>query len=147
KLRAVYLEGLTADAVPAYRERAALVADMEKKEVPDLLARLDRVRGMRGEGARELERGGRALLDEHKTRLLLLGAPGQPLMAGELAEVRPLDDAGPLAAADPRQADAQTLKARDDALMANALAGGEPVVVIVLGSGHDLAASVRAADP
>jgi hypothetical protein len=29
----------------------------------------------------------------------------------------------------------------------NALAGGEPVVVIVLGAGHDLTESVRAADP
>jgi hypothetical protein len=49
-------------------------------------------------------------------------------------------------AADPWKADAATLKARDDAIVRNALAGGEPVVVIVLGGGHDLAASVRAAD-
>jgi hypothetical protein len=64
-----------------------------------------------------------------------------------LDEVRPLDDAEALATADPRKADAATLKARDDAIVRNALAGGEPVVVVVLGGGHDLAASVRAADP
>jgi hypothetical protein len=29
----------------------------------------------------------------------------------------------------------------------NALAGGEPVVIVVLGGGHDLAARGRAADP
>jgi hypothetical protein len=52
-----------------------------------------------------------------------------------------------LAAADPRKADAATLKARDDAIVRNALAGGEPVVVVVLGGGHGLAESVRAADP
>jgi hypothetical protein len=33
------------------------------------------------------------------------------------------------------------------AITRNALADGEPVVVVVLGGGHDLAASVRAADP
>jgi hypothetical protein len=61
--------------------------------------------------------------------------------------VRPLDDAEALAAAAPRKADAATLKAREDAIVRNALAGGEPVVIVVLGGGHDLAASVRAADP
>jgi hypothetical protein len=39
------------------------------------------------------------------------------------------------------------MKAREDAIVKHALAGGEPVVVIVLGGGHDLAASVRAVDP
>jgi hypothetical protein len=39
------------------------------------------------------------------------------------------------------------MKAREDAIVKNALAGGEPVVIVVLGGGHGLAASVRAADP
>jgi hypothetical protein len=69
------------------------------------------------------------------------------LLAGGLEEVRPLDDADALAAADPRKADAATMKARDDAIVKNALANGEPVVVILLGGGHDLAESVRAVDP
>jgi hypothetical protein len=51
------------------------------------------------------------------------------------------------AVADPRKADAATMKARDDAIVRNALKGGELVVVVVLGAGHDLTASVRAADP
>jgi hypothetical protein len=51
------------------------------------------------------------------------------------------------AAGDPRKADAATLKARDDAIVRNALKGGEPVVVIVLGASHDLLAGIRAADP
>ena len=50
-------------------------------------------------------------------------------------------------AADPWKADAATLKARDDAIVRNALAGGEPVVIVVLGGDHDLIESVRAADP
>jgi hypothetical protein len=83
----------------------------------------------------------------HRGQLLSVGAPGRLLLAGHLDEVRRLDDAEALAAADPRKADAATMKARDDAILRNALAGGEPVVVVVLGVGHDLAASVRAADP
>jgi hypothetical protein len=87
------------------------------------------------------------LRHSHRQKLLSVGAPGRLLMAGELDEVRPLDDAEALAAADPRKADAATMKARDDALVRNTLAGGEPVVVVVLCGGHDLAASVRAVDP
>ena len=49
--------------------------------------------------------------------------------------------------ADPGKADAATLKARDDAIVRNALAGGEPVVIVVLGGDHDLIESVRAVDP
>jgi hypothetical protein len=110
-LKAVYLEGLTVETVPAYREKVA------------------------------------ALKTAAEQVAVSVGAPGRLLMAGHLDEVRPLDDAEALAAADPRKADAATLKARDDAIVKNALAGGEPVVVVLLGGGHDLAASVRAADP
>jgi hypothetical protein len=60
--------------------------------------------------------------------------------------VRPLDGAEALVAANPRKADVTTMKARDDAIVRNALAGGAPVVVM-LGGGHDLAERVRAADP
>jgi hypothetical protein len=76
-----------------------------------------------------------------------IGAPGWLLNTGDLAEVRPLDDAGPLAAADPRKANAPTTKARGDAIVRNALAGEVPIVVIVLGAAHDLRESIRAAEP
>jgi hypothetical protein len=110
-LKAVYLEGLTADTVGAYREKvAARKAAAEEEAVS-------------------------------------VGAPGRLLLAGDLDEVRPLDDAEALAAADPRKADAATMKAREDAIVRKALAGGEPVVIVVLGGGHDLTESVCAADP
>jgi hypothetical protein len=51
-----------------------------------------------------------------------------------------------LVAADPQKADAATLKAHEESIVRNALAGGAPVVV-VLGGDHDLTESVRAADP
>jgi hypothetical protein len=63
------------------------------------------------------------------------------------AEVRPLDDADLLAAADSRKASTATMKARDDAIVRNALAGGEPLVVVVLGGGHDFTESIRAQNP
>ena len=47
----------------------------------------------------------------------------------------------------PGRADAAPRKARDDAILRNALKGREPVVVIVLGASHDLTASIRAAHP
>src|SRR4051812_48387617 len=104
---------------------------MGQKEIPELLKQLDVVRALKTDGARTIEREIQELLDGHYERLLSLGAPGWLLMGG-LAEVRPLDDAGPLAKGDPRKADAAALKARDDAIVRNALAGGEPVVVVVL---------------
>jgi hypothetical protein len=40
------------------------------------------------------------------------------------------------------------MKARDDAIVRNFLAGGDdPIVLVVLGGGHDLAENVRAANP
>jgi hypothetical protein len=83
----------------------------------------------------------------HREGVRSVGAPGRLLLAGELDEVRPLDNAAALAAADPRKAYVATVKAREDAIVRNDLAAGEPVVVIVLGAGHDLAESDRSADP
>jgi hypothetical protein len=109
-LKAVYLEGLTTETVPAYREKVATLWGAAEQDA------------------------------------VSVGASGRLLLAEGLEEVRPLDDAVALAAADPRKADAATMKASEDAIVRNALANGEPVVVIVLGGGHDLIESVRAAD-
>jgi hypothetical protein len=147
RLKAGYLEGLTAETVPAYLDRAKLVKAMGQKEIPELLKQLDEARTLKGDEARKVEGELLVLRDEHLERLLSLGAPGWLMTHAELAEVRPLDDEGPLAAADPRKADAATLKAREDTIVRNALKGGEPIAVIVLGASHDLTASVRAADP
>jgi hypothetical protein len=86
------------------------------------------------------------LLHAHREKLSSVGAPGRLLLAWGWPRCGPWTTPRS-AAADPRKAVAATLKARDDAIVRNALAGGEPVVVVVLGGGHDLTASVRAADP
>ena len=146
RLKGVYLEGLTAETVPAYREKAATLAAMQDKEIPELMNQLDEAKALKAEGARAVESEIREMLAAHRERVASIGTPGWLLMTGELAEVRPLDDPGPLAAADPRKADAATMKARKDAMVRNALAGGEPVFVIVLGAAHELSASIREAD-
>jgi hypothetical protein len=117
RLKAVYLEGLTAETVPAYREKAAVLKEIQVKEIPVLLKQLDAALTLKAEGARAMEKEIRVMLDAHLERVASLGAPGWLLMTGDLAEVRPLDDAGPLAAADPRKADAATMKAREDAIV------------------------------
>jgi hypothetical protein len=75
---------------------------------------------------------------DHGENVRSVGAPGRLLLAGVLEAVRPLEDADVLAAADPRKADAATLKAPDEAIVKNALAGVESVVVIVLVGGPAL---------
>ena len=116
RLKAVYFEGLTAETVPAYREKAAVLKENQVKEIPVLLKHLDVAFRLKAEGARAMEKEIQEILDAHLERVASLGAPGWLLMTGDLAEVRPLDDTGSLAAAEPRKADAATMKAREDAM-------------------------------
>jgi hypothetical protein len=64
------------------------------------------------------------------------------LASKRLAEVRPLDDAATLYAADPRRTggriDEAKVRARQAAIVRRVLAQPEPVVVLVLGGSHDL---------
>jgi hypothetical protein len=95
---------------------------VQEKEIPALMQQLDEARALQSPEARAVEKEIREMLAAHRERVASVGAPGWLLMTGELAEVRPLDDAGPLAATDPRKADAVTMKAREDARVRNALA-------------------------
>jgi hypothetical protein len=147
RLKAVYLEGLTAETVGPYRDKVAGLKAMQAREIPDLLRQLDEAKTLKAEGARKVEAELQSMLDEHLERVASVGAPGWLMMQGELAEVRPLDDEGPLSRGDPRKADAAAMKAHDDVIVKNALADREAIVVVVLGVGHDLTASVRAVDP
>jgi hypothetical protein len=143
----VYLEGLTAETAAAYRERVAWLRQTDRQTIPALYAQLLQEHARKSPAVGRVRDAYYGMQAAHREKLPSVGAPGRLLLAGGLDEVQPLDDPEALAAADPRKADAATLKARDDAIVRNALAGGEPVVVVVLGGGHDLAESVRAADP
>ena len=83
------------------------------------------------------------LLDEQHQRRLQIGAAGQLLMNGELAEIVPLDDDATHRAANPLRdgrvvQSEKAIAAREEAMVARLLASDEPVTVIVLGAGHDL---------
>jgi hypothetical protein len=88
------------------------------------------------------------MIDEHRLRLLEIGAPGRLLIAGEIDDVLPLDDAELLDEAKPItpevkvRLDPEKLKARPDAQVKSGLEKGA-LGLIVLGGAHDLSDSVR----
>jgi len=87
------------------------------------------------------------MLDDHKNRLLEMGAAGRLLISGELGDVLPLEDADALEKAKPISPsgvkfDPLKIEARHDAQVKAVIKEG-PVAVIVLGGSHDLSASVR----
>ena len=88
------------------------------------------------------------MLDDHKHRLLEMGAAGRLLISGELEDVLPLEDADALEKAKPIspsgdiRLDLGKIEARHNAQVKTVLKEGQ-VAVIVLGGSHDLSASVR----
>ena len=76
--------------------------------------------------------------------LLRIGAPGRLLASGELAEVLPLEDEKTYAAARPLKngqidPSSESFAAREKAMATKLLDTDDPVCVIVLGAGHNLA--------
>ncbi len=76
--------------------------------------------------------------------LLRIGAPGRLLALGELVEVLPLDDERTYSAARPLKngqidPNSESFAARDNAMATKLLSTDDPVCVIVLGAGHNLA--------
>ena len=128
---------------------------MDQEQVPKVRNQLEEVRkliegatGERKEKAQEIEKQLVAMLDEHKERLLEMGAAGRLLISGELEDVLPLEDAEALANAKPIspsggvKLDPVKIEARHDAQV-KALMKEGPVAVIVLGGAHDLSSSVQ----
>jgi hypothetical protein len=151
-VRQVLSEGLVEGESAFYKLKAS-----ELYAVGEVLARqLADVRGL-VEGA---ERGGAQhakvqaieadVLGEvakHRLDVLPLGARLRLYGAGQLDDVRPLDDAALLGEAKPapgRPVDAAAQRARDDFQVKAALASGKASVVL-LGGGHDLSDAVRRA--
>jgi hypothetical protein len=146
-LKAVYAEGVTTENEAAFREQVGMLRAMERQEIPILRKQLLDVDALKWPAASRVRQDITDLLEGHLLRLREVGAPGQLLIAGDLAEVLPLDDSHLLAEADPREAGRTALEARDRAIVRNALRRGEPVVIVVLGAGHDLTPWVRQQDP
>jgi hypothetical protein len=141
-LRRVFAEGFAPKDLPNYRERIAVLRDMELNQIPELRALLTRAKTAKHK-AEIVD-----MLDQHKARLLELGAAGRLLIAGEIDEVLPLDDADALDLAKPITPDGKflvdpaKLVVRHDAQVRAVLDKG-PLALIVLGGAHDLSDSVR----
>jgi hypothetical protein len=160
-LRRIFCEGLTEKDLPNYKEKIAVLRSMEKEQIPQLREQLEEVRelkkGMEAAGrektegyekAKAIEKEIASLIWQHRLNLLELGAPGRLLIAGEIEDVFPLDDAEILEQAKPItpvgkvKLDPAKLAARRDAIVKAATAK-EPFALIVLGGSHDLTDSVR----
>lgn len=154
-LKRVFSEGFSPKELEAYREKIAVLKAMDQEQVPKVRNQLEEVRklieganGERKEKAQEIEKQLVAMLDEHKERLLEMGAAGRLLISGELKDVLPLEDADALEKAKPIspsggvKLDPVKIEARHDAQVKAVMKEG-PVAVIVLGGSHDLSSSVQ----
>lgn len=160
-LRRLYCEGLTKQDLPDYKERIATLRAMEQAEIPELRKQLSAARalqksmdetgrtaGERYRQTKQIETELAAMLDEHTARLRELGAAGRLLIAGEIDEVLPLDDAGRLDQAKPItpsgkvSIDTVKLTARHDAQV-KAVLDNAAFGLIILGGAHDLSDSIR----
>jgi hypothetical protein len=154
-LKKVFSEGFSPGELEAYREKIAVLRSMEKEQVPQVRRQLEDVRkllegatGEKKEKAEAIESDLVTMLDEHKHRLLEMGAAGRLLTSGELEDVLPLEDADALEKAKPISPsgsvrnDPVKIEARHDAQVRAVMKDG-PVAVIVLGGAHDLTGSIK----
>ena len=156
-LRRLYCEGLTARDVPNYKEKIAVLREMDRTQISELRKQLAEIRELLKDTDPNSERYGtvkkieaevRGLIDGYRLQLLELGAPGRLLIAGEIDGVLPLDDADLLDRAKPVtpegkvRIDKEKVKARNDAQVTAVMQKGG-VGLIVLGGAHDLSDSVR----
>ena len=102
-MKIVFSEGFSPTELESYREKIAGLRAMEKDQVPQVRKQLEDVRklieGATGEKkvkAEAIESQLVTMLDEHKHRLLEMGAAGRLLITGELEDVLPLEDADAL---------------------------------------------------
>lgn len=160
-LRRIFAEGLTPKDLPNYKDRVSVLKNMEQTQVPELRQQLEAARelkrGMTATGKEKTERFEQTvaiereiveMLEQHQHRLLEMGAAGRLLIAGEIEEVLPLDDADWLEQAKPItpsgmiRFDKEKIMARQDAQVKAALRHG-PFALIILGGAHDLSDSVK----
>lgn len=154
-LKKVFSEGVSPDQLENYKDRVIVLRSMEKEQIPQLQKQLEEVRKLLNGATGEQKEKAEAIigqlvtmLDDHKHRLLEMGAAGRLLIAGELEDVLPLEDADALEKAKPISPsgnvkfDPQKREARHDAQVKAIMKEG-PVAVIVLGGANDLTPSIQ----
>lgn len=143
-LKRVFVEGLAAEELPNYLEKVGVLREMEQNQIVRLKEQLAEVRELR---SAEIEQQIVGLLEQHKYRLLEIGAAGRLMLAGEIEEVVPLEDSTLHTNADPIsdgqiRFDREKVRARNDAQVKTVLDKG-PFGLVILGGAHDLSESVR----
>jgi hypothetical protein len=88
-LKAVYLEGMTADTAAAYRERVAWLRQTERETLPALNAQLRAADARHDPEVWRLRQANYELRYLHREQLPSVGAPGRLLLAGGLDDVGP----------------------------------------------------------
>ena len=156
-LKRLHCEGLTAKDLPNYKEKIAVLREMDRTQISELRKQLAEVRELlkgtdpntdRHAKVKKIEAEVCDLIDQYRLQLLELGAPGRLLIGGEIDDVLPLDDADLLDRAKPVtpegkiRLDKEKVKARNDAQVKAVMDGGG-FGLIVLGGAHDLSDSVR----
>lgn len=141
----MYYEGLTDEdkslfemKIEAYASAQNDAAEMTR-DAEEILAETDDP---------ELRRQLEGVLRDRRMFLLEMGAAGQLLMAGELEDVLPVEDAQLYEKANPLSKEGhielkpETIEAREDAMVKKMLDGG-PFAFVVLGGGHDLSDNIE----
>ncbi len=137
-LKRVFSEGFSPDELKTYREKIAVLRSMDKEQTPQLRKQLEEIRklldgavGEKKEKAKAIEAELVTMLDDHKYRLLEMGAAGRLLISGELDDVLALENADALQKAKPISPsgsvkfDQQKLEARHDAQVKAIMKEGE----------------------
>src|SRR5262249_7577613 len=113
-------EGLTDDGVNVFELKATALSDVGAGEIPEARRSLAEVKKLKGPEAADLAKQCEALIARHRAETLELGAVLGPCAEG-LVEVRVLDDAEALKAAQPRWLGGETfdpaaVRAREEAM-------------------------------
>lgn len=155
-LKRILAEGITHQTAFILDVKIGAVAEMQK-EMPKVHAKRLEVQKVLKSAKKDSASHKHALkvnsvidrlLAIHQKSVLEIGAGGRLLLSGDLKEVLPLDDEKLLDAAKPITPDgkihfdSKKIKARQDAIVKNALEE-RPVAVIFLGGSHDLRDNVQ----
>jgi len=159
-LKRVYIERFTPEQMPGMHERIAALREAEphqatlKEQFKEAQAFVQKLAAGGKAGterfikATDIERELASMLEHHQLDMLDIGAAGRLLVAGELQDIQPLDDAKLLEAAKPSFVDgkvafdAARVARRHEAMVQFALSK-DHMAVIVLGGMHDLRDAVR----
>lgn len=149
-LKRVFAEGLTEEDMPVFREKLAVLRKVQQRlaGLRKKLSELDD--GRLPEETAAIREGISRLSEQSRRDALQIGAAGQLLLAGEIEEILPLEDAAAFKAVNPVgmdgvNIDQQRNEAREDAHVRKLLDSG-PVAVVILGGTHDLADNVKRLD-